>query len=223
MFIKTYGCQMNVYDSARMADASGAARLYCGAIRRSDADLVILNTCHIREKAAEKVYSELGTIRRLKAAKARRGGRMIVAVAGCVAQAEGAEIMRRAPCVDLVFGPQSYHRLPELGRSRAARRRHRGARHQLSRRTQIRLPAGGVGPARRDGFSDGAGRLRQVLQLLRRPLYARRGILASGAASARRGAPSSRAAARARSPSSGKTSMPITGRVPTAESGGWAS
>ena len=75
---------------------------------------MILNTCHIREKAAEKVYSELGTIRRLKAAKAERGGRMIVAVAGCVAQAEGAEIMRRAPCVDLVFGPQSYHRLPEL-------------------------------------------------------------------------------------------------------------
>jgi tRNA-2-methylthio-N6-dimethylallyladenosine synthase len=113
VFIKTYGCQMNVYDSARMADLL-APHGFVVAETPRDADLVILNTCHIREKAAEKVYSELGTIRRLKAAKAGRGGRMLVAVAGCVAQAEGAEIMRRAPCVDLVFGPQSYHRLPEL-------------------------------------------------------------------------------------------------------------
>ena len=113
VFIKTYGCQMNVYDSGRMADLL-APHGFVAAGTPYDADLVILNTCHIREKAAEKVYSELGTIRRLKAAKAGRGGRMIVAVAGCVAQAEGAEIMRRAPCVDLVFGPQSYHRLPEL-------------------------------------------------------------------------------------------------------------
>jgi len=113
VFIKTYGCQMNVYDSARMADLL-APHGFVVTASPHDADLVILNTCHIREKAAEKVYSELGTIRRLKAAKARRGGRMLVAVAGCVAQAEGAEIMRRARCVDLVFGPQSYHRLPEL-------------------------------------------------------------------------------------------------------------
>ncbi len=113
VFIKTYGCQMNVYDSARMADLLAPYGFVVAETPR-DADLVILNTCHIREKAAEKVYSELGTIRRLKAAKAGRGGRMLVAVAGCVAQAEGAEIMRRAPCVDLVFGPQSYHRLPEL-------------------------------------------------------------------------------------------------------------
>lgn len=113
VFIKTYGCQMNVYDSARMADLL-APHGYLMAETPRDADLVILNTCHIREKAAEKVYSELGTVRRLKAAKAGRGGRMIVAVAGCVAQAEGAEVMRRASCVDLVFGPQSYHRLPEL-------------------------------------------------------------------------------------------------------------
>ncbi len=113
VFIKTYGCQMNVYDSARMADLLAPHGFVVVETPR-DADLVILNTCHIREKAAEKVYSELGTIRGLKAAKAGRGGRMLVAVAGCVAQAEGAEIMRRAPCVDLVFGPQSYHRLPEL-------------------------------------------------------------------------------------------------------------
>jgi tRNA-2-methylthio-N6-dimethylallyladenosine synthase len=113
VFIKTYGCQMNVYDSGRMFDVL-APHGFLAAADVHDADLVILNTCHIREKAAEKVYSELGTIRRLKVAKAKNGGRMIVAVAGCVAQAEGAEIMRRAPCVDLVIGPQSYHRLPEL-------------------------------------------------------------------------------------------------------------
>lgn len=113
VYIKTYGCQMNVYDSARMAELL-APLGFTAAQTAKDADLVILNTCHIREKAAEKVYTELGKIRSVKAAKAERGGRMIVAVAGCVAQAEGVEMMRRAPCVDLVFGPQSYHRLPDL-------------------------------------------------------------------------------------------------------------
>src|SRR5690349_16201943 len=113
LYIKTYGCQMNVYDSARMAELV-APLGFTVTETASDADLVILNTCHIREKAAEKVYSELGQVRRMKRAKAERGGQMIVAVAGCVAQAEGAEIMQRAPCVDLVVGPQSYHRLPEL-------------------------------------------------------------------------------------------------------------
>jgi len=113
VYIKTYGCQMNFYDSGCMAEILHNLG-FIAAETAKDADLVILNTCHIREKAAEKVYSELGTIRRLKAAKTERGGRMIVAVAGCVAQAEGAEMMQRAPCVDLVIGPQSYHRLPEL-------------------------------------------------------------------------------------------------------------
>src|SRR3954464_15274610 len=113
LFIKTYGCQMNVYDSARMADLV-APLGYVLAAEVETADLVILNTCHIREKAAEKVFSELGAIRRLKQARARRGGRMLIAVAGCVAQAEGEEILRRAPFVDLVFGPQAYHRLPEM-------------------------------------------------------------------------------------------------------------
>jgi tRNA-2-methylthio-N6-dimethylallyladenosine synthase len=113
VFVRTYGCQMNVYDSTRMADIL-IINGFMAVSAPQDADIIIINTCNIREKAAEKVYSELGTIRRLKEAKARRGERMIVAVAGCVAQAEGAEIMRRAPCVDLVFGPQSYHRLPEL-------------------------------------------------------------------------------------------------------------
>jgi tRNA-2-methylthio-N6-dimethylallyladenosine synthase len=113
IFIKTYGCQMNVYDSARMAELM-APLGYAETARPDGADLVILNTCHIREKAAEKVFSELGTIRRLKEAKHRLGGRMLIAVAGCVAQAEGAEILERAPFVDLVFGPQAYHRLPEM-------------------------------------------------------------------------------------------------------------
>ena len=113
LYIKTYGCQMNVYDSARMAELM-APLGYEATQTPSGADLVILNTCHIREKAAEKVYSELGAIRRHKRAKERIGGNMVVAVAGCVAQAEGAEIMERAPVVDMVFGPQAYHRLPEM-------------------------------------------------------------------------------------------------------------
>src|SRR5882672_6000976 len=113
LFIKTYGCQMNVYDSARMVDLVGPLG-YIPSDRPEGADLVILNTCHIREKAAEKVFSELGQLRRLKTAKARQGGRMLIAVAGCVAQAEGAEILERAPFVDIVFGPQAYHRLPEM-------------------------------------------------------------------------------------------------------------
>ena len=119
VFIKTYGCQMNVYDSARMAELV-ASLGYTPTGEPRDADLVILNTCHIREKAAEKVFSELGGIRRLKDARQRRGERMLVAVAGCVAQAEGAEIQQRAPVVDMVFGPQAYHRLPEM-LARAAR------------------------------------------------------------------------------------------------------
>jgi len=113
VFIKTYGCQMNVYDSERMADVL-APLGYRGAADPESADLVILNTCHIREKASEKVFSELGRLRLLKEQAAAEGREMLLAVAGCVAQAEGEEIARRAPQVDLVFGPQSYHRLPRL-------------------------------------------------------------------------------------------------------------
>jgi tRNA-2-methylthio-N6-dimethylallyladenosine synthase len=113
LFIKTYGCQMNAYDSARMADLL-APLGYAGTEAAADADMVILNTCHIREKATEKVYSELGRIRDLKNEKEKNGRRMLVAVAGCTAQAEGEEIIARAPAVDLVVGPQSYHRLPEM-------------------------------------------------------------------------------------------------------------
>ena len=111
--IKSFGCQMNVYDSHRMADTL-APEGFAETAAPEDADLVILNTCHIREKAAEKVYSELGRMRVLKQAAAREGRRVMIAVAGCVAQAEGEEIIRRAPAVDLVVGPQSYHRLPDL-------------------------------------------------------------------------------------------------------------
>ncbi len=111
--IKSFGCQMNVYDSHRMADTL-APEGFAETATPEDADLVILNTCHIREKAAEKVYSELGRMRVLKQAAARDGRRVVIAVAGCVAQAEGEEIIRRAPTVDLVVGPQSYHRLPAL-------------------------------------------------------------------------------------------------------------
>ncbi|MBV2360064.1 tRNA (N6-isopentenyl adenosine(37)-C2)-methylthiotransferase MiaB [Thalassococcus sp. CAU 1522] len=115
LFIKTYGCQMNVYDSERMAEAMGGQG-YVTTDSPDDADMILLNTCHIREKAAEKVYSELGRYKGLKAEKPD----LKIGVAGCVAQAEGAEIMRRQPLVDLVVGPQSYHRLPELeARARA--------------------------------------------------------------------------------------------------------
>ena len=133
---------MNVYDSERMADTLAPGG-WSEAADAETADLVILNTCHIREKASEKVYSELGRLRVLKGEKAERGEKLIVAVAGCVAQAEGVEIARRAPVVDMVFGPQSYHRLPEIElrlgerprRQRLARRRDRIPRSRTSSTT----------------------------------------------------------------------------------------
>ncbi len=112
LFIKTYGCQMNVYDSERMAEAMGADG-YVLTETAEDADMVLLNTCHIREKASEKLYSDLGRLKPLKQAKPG----MKIGVAGCVAQAEGDEILRRMPVVDLVVGPQAYHRLPEMARA----------------------------------------------------------------------------------------------------------
>src|SRR3954468_3502215 len=113
LHIKSYGCQMNVYDAQRMVDAL-APEGFVETAAVDDADLVILNTCHIREKASEKVYSELGRLRTVKNEAARNGRSMNIAVAGCVAQAEGNEIIRRAPTVDIVVGPQSYHHLPQL-------------------------------------------------------------------------------------------------------------
>jgi tRNA-2-methylthio-N6-dimethylallyladenosine synthase len=122
LFVKSYGCQMNVYDAERMADVL-APEGFVPTAEMAEADLVVLNTCHIREKAAEKVYSELGRVRQVKQARAAAGRATQVVVAGCVAQAEGKEIVRRAPVVDVVVGPQSYHRLPELV---ARARRERG-------------------------------------------------------------------------------------------------
>ncbi len=111
--VKSFGCQMNVYDSQRMADLL-APRGYAETASPDEADLIILNTCHIREKAAEKIYSELGRMRALKDAAAEQGRKLTVAVAGCVAQAEGKEIVRRSPMADIVVGSQNYHRLPDL-------------------------------------------------------------------------------------------------------------
>ena len=113
LHIKSYGCQMNVYDAQRMVDTL-APEGFVETASAEDADLVILNTCHIREKASEKVYSELGRLRAMKDEAARSGRQVNIAVAGCVAQAEGEEIIRRAPVVDIVVGPQSYHHLPQL-------------------------------------------------------------------------------------------------------------
>lgn len=121
VFVKSYGCQMNVYDAERMADVL-ATEGYSETKAMEEADLVILNTCHIREKAAEKVYSELGRVRELKQEREAAGQETRIVVAGCVAQAEGKEILRRQPAVDVVVGPQNYHHLPELLRKSRSER-----------------------------------------------------------------------------------------------------
>ena len=187
VYIKSYGCQMNVYDSHRMADTL-APEGYVETDSAEDADLVVLNTCHIREKAADKVYSELGRLREMKDEAARNGRRVTIAVAGCVAQAEGEEIFRRERAVDLVVGPQSYHRLPDL--LRQAERDGRALDTEFPAEDKFDfLPAAvarGDAQARRRGFRHHSGRLRQVLHLLRRALHARRGSLAPGREDRRR-------------------------------------
>ncbi len=146
LYIKTYGCQMNVYDSERMADVLRPLG-YALADEAEDADLVVLNTCHIREKAAEKVYSELGKIRLMKERQAEAGGTMTIAVAGCVAQAEGEEIIRRQPAVDLVVGPAGLSPPARADRARPPRV-WRAAGRRLRRREKFdALPA----RARADG------------------------------------------------------------------------
>ncbi len=135
VFIRTYGCQMNVYDSDRMADVLRPLG-YAIADAPDQADLVVLNTCHIREHASEKVYSELGRLRDVKLERRAMGRDLTIAVAGCVAQAEGEEIVRRQPAVDIVVGPQAYHRLPELLAE--------AARKADLRRAGKRLPGAGV-------------------------------------------------------------------------------
>jgi tRNA-2-methylthio-N6-dimethylallyladenosine synthase len=135
VFIRTYGCQMNVYDSDRMADVLRPLG-YAMTDTPEQADLVVLNTCHIREHASEKVYSELGRLRDAKRERRAEGRDLTIAVAGCVAQAEGEEIVRRQPAVDIVVGPQAYHRLPELLAE--------AERKAAIRRAGKRLPGAGV-------------------------------------------------------------------------------
>jgi len=113
LYIKTWGCQMNVYDSSRMADILRPLG-YTQVEEPDGADMIILNTCHIREKATDKVFSEIGRLKEHKVKKEAEGGKMLMAVAGCVAQAEGDFILQRAPAIDMVFGPQTYHELPEM-------------------------------------------------------------------------------------------------------------
>ena len=142
LFIKTYGCQMNVYDSERMADVLRPLG-YAATDTAESADFVILNTCHIREKAAEKIYSELGKLRELRDNRLAAGQPgLTIAVAGCVAQAEGEEIMRRQPAVDIVVGPQAYHQLPEL-LTRTARARGERIGADFRPRRKVRRPAEG--------------------------------------------------------------------------------
>src|SRR6202453_4371718 len=119
-FIKSFGCQMNVYDAERMGDLAAEAG-YGESTRVEDADLIVLNTCHIRERASEKIFSELGKLRELKEERAREGRRTMLVVAGCVAQAEGGEILRRQPAVAGGVGRTDYHRLPQLLREARAR------------------------------------------------------------------------------------------------------
>ena len=217
---------MNVYDSDRMADVLRPLG-YALVATPEQADLVVLNTCHIREQASEKVYSELGRLRDLKVERRAEGADLTIAVAGCVAQAEGEEIVRRQPAVDIVVGPQAYHRLPEL-LAEAARK---SAELQ---RDGKRLPGAGVldtefpaeskfdhlpAPRRRArglGVPVDPGRLRQVLHLLRRALYARRRVFAAGRQRCWPRRASSWRRARSRSRCSARTSTPITARRPRA-------
>ena len=217
LFIKTYGCQMNVYDSDRMADVLRPLG-YDLAAAPDDADLVVLNTCHIREHASEKVYSELGRCAAARA-RARGRGRDLTSPSPAASPRPRAScIAGRAPAVDIVVGPQAYHRLPELLARPSARPSRCGRRHRFPGGEQVRPPAGAAGP-RRVGVPVDPGRLRQVLHLLRRALYARRRIFAAGRRRPGRGARAGRAPARSRSRCSARTSTPITARARTARPG----
>ncbi len=193
LHIKSYGCQMNVYDAQRMVDTL-ARENFVETDTVADADLVILNTCHIREKASEKVYSELGRLRETKDDAALKGRELKIVVAGCVAQAEGAEIVRRAPVVDVVVGPQSYQHLPDLLRRAARDGRAIETEFPLQDKFASLAPAATRSHprTRHHVFRHGAGRLRQVLHVLRRALHARRGGLAAGGEDRRRRAAAGR-------------------------------
>ena len=162
VFIKTFGCQMNEYDSGKMADVLHAAQGYEPTHNVEDADLILFNTCSVREKAQEKVFSDLGRVKHLK----KKG--VLIGVGGCVASQEGAAIIERAPYVDVVFGPQTLHRLPELLNQR-----------MLQDRSQVDISFPEIEkfdhlpPARVEGYGlrQHHGRLLQILQLLRRALH----------------------------------------------------
>ena len=175
LHIKSYGCQMNVYDAQRMVDTL-AGEGFVETASVDDADLVILNTCHIREKASEKVYSELGRLRVAKDEAARDGRTMNIVVAGCVAQAEGNEIIRRAPAVDVVVGPQSYHHLPQLLAEAKTNGRALETEFPVEDKFGFLAAAVAAGDPRPRHLvlRHRAGRLRQVLHLLRGAVYARR-------------------------------------------------
>ncbi len=220
IYVKTFGCQMNVYDSERMTELL-APMGFAETTAIEDADVVLLNTCHIREKAVEKVYSDLGRIRDVKDQRRAAGKDTIVTVAGCVAQAEGAEIARREPSVDLVVGPQSYHRLGELIARADSRGRRRSSRPSFPSRVKFAVAA-----RARTGASGDA------------PFSPCRKAATGSAPSAScptRAARNSRAPSRtwrprragwwpsacARSRCSARTSTPTTGWAPTAGHGRW--
>ena len=186
----TWGCQMNVYDSARMADVL-APLGYAPTSTPDDADMVILNTCHIRDRAAEKVFSELGKLRRIKDARSDAGKRTVLAVAGCVAQAEGEALLQRAPFVDIVLGPQTYHRLPEMV-ARVARAA--GSVVETSFDTVAKFDALPDVAATQGltAFLTIQEGLRQILLVLRRPLHAGGGDEPPGDGRAGGGAPHGR-------------------------------
>ena len=211
---------MNVYDATRMADLLGREG-YAETGDEADADLVILNTCHIREKAAEKIYSELGKLALEKRAREAEGRDMKIVVAGCVAQAEGEEVLKRQRAVDLVVGPQSYHRLPELLKQAKQGRRLTDTEFDVEDKFDVPAPAEPRADPRprRLRLRHRAGRLRQILLLLRRALYARRGGLAARAPTSSPRPAASSTPGCARSRSSGRTSTPIAGPTTMAANG----
>ena len=169
LYIRTFGCQMNEYDSDKMADVLAASDGLVATDRPEDADVILFNTCSVREKAQERVFHDLGRVRAMKAERPD----LIIGVGGCVASQEGGAIVRRAPYVDVVFGPQTLHRLPELIR---ARRETGGSQVDMivPRDREVRPPAAAARRSRERVRLD-HGRLQQVLHVLRRPVHARRG------------------------------------------------
>jgi tRNA-2-methylthio-N6-dimethylallyladenosine synthase len=166
VFIKTFGCQMNEYDSAKMADVLRVHEGLEQTDRLEDADVVLFNTCSVREKAQEKVFSDLGRVREMRAAKPH----LLIGVGGCVASQEGAALIKRAPYVDLVFGPQTLHRLPQMRRV--------ASRRFISRDREVRSSAAAT-QGRPVGLHFDHGRLLKILQLLRGSLHPRRRGVAS--------------------------------------------